>query len=134
MFVYPVLLVAAGLFYNLLYPQSAVQLLEISVGGLIANLIFLTIASLGEEIGWRGVALPSLQKKYSPLISSAILGLLWAAWHLPFWVSNRNAQPVWLGLFHYEFPIHCSNNILHHMGLQPNKGQSSSSSRFPLGF
>ena len=85
-FVYPVLLVAAGLFYNLLYPQSAVQLLEISVGGLIANLIFLTIASLGEEIGWRGVALPSLQKKYLPLISSAILGLLWAAWHLPFWV------------------------------------------------
>ena len=71
---YSVLLVFAGLLYNLLYPQSAVSLLPVSVDSLIANIIILTIASLGEEIGWRGIALPALQKRYSPIISSTILG------------------------------------------------------------
>jgi membrane protease YdiL (CAAX protease family) len=86
LFIYPALLVIAGLLYNLFDVQSTVNLLPIEVRSLIANIIFLTIASLGEEIGWRGVALPSLQKKYSPFMSSLILGLLWSAWHLPFWV------------------------------------------------
>ncbi len=85
-FVYPVLLVIAGLLYNLSNPPSMVNLLPITAGSLIANGIFLTIAALGEEIGWRGVALPALMKKLSPLMSSLVLGLLWAAWHLPFWL------------------------------------------------
>lgn len=40
---------------------------------------------LGEEIGLRGFALPELQKRFSPLLSSLILGVLWAVWHLPAW-------------------------------------------------
>lgn len=32
---------------------------------------------LGEELGWRGYALNELQKKYSPLKSFLIIGLLW---------------------------------------------------------
>lgn len=36
-----------------------------------------------EELGWRGIALPALQKCYSALISSLILGLAWGIWHLP---------------------------------------------------
>jgi membrane protease YdiL (CAAX protease family) len=84
--IYPGLLVAAGLIYNLLYPTAAISLMPLDIGTLIANIIFLTIAALGEEIGWRGVALPSLQKKNSPLNSSLILGLLWSVWHLPFWI------------------------------------------------
>lgn len=44
--------------------------------------IFLFIG-LGEEPGWRGFALPRLQKKYSPLTGSLILAPLWAIWHLP---------------------------------------------------
>jgi uncharacterized protein len=45
----------------------------------------LTLAALviGEELGWRGFALPRLQERFSPLTSSLILGALWAAWHLP---------------------------------------------------
>lgn len=38
---------------------------------------------LGEEIGWRGFALPWLQKRFNALVSSLILGLIWALWHLP---------------------------------------------------
>jgi uncharacterized protein len=86
LFIYPALLVAAGLLYNLFEPKMAVGLLPISVGSLIANIIFLSIAALGEEIGWRGVALPALQKRNTPFMSSLVLGLLWSVWHLPFWL------------------------------------------------
>ncbi|MGE5261288.1 MAG: CPBP family intramembrane glutamic endopeptidase [Actinomycetota bacterium] len=44
---------------------------------------------LGEEIGWRGFALPRLQRTQGPLVGSLILGLLWAFWHLPyFWMPE----------------------------------------------
>jgi membrane protease YdiL (CAAX protease family) len=36
-----------------------------------------------EELGWRGYALDSLQVKWSALISSIVLGIVWATWHLP---------------------------------------------------
>jgi membrane protease YdiL (CAAX protease family) len=38
---------------------------------------------LFEEIGWRGFALPHLQRRYSALVSSLIIGLVWAFWHFP---------------------------------------------------
>ncbi|HEX4641300.1 MAG TPA: CPBP family intramembrane glutamic endopeptidase, partial [Chthoniobacterales bacterium] len=44
--------------------------------------IFLFIG-LGEEPGWRGFALPSLQKTRTPLAASLILAPVWALWHLP---------------------------------------------------
>ena len=50
------------------------------------TVIFLLLATLGEEIGWRGVALPALQARQTALVSSIILGLLWATWHIPFWL------------------------------------------------
>ena len=39
---------------------------------------------LGEEIGWRGFALPKLLEGRSALVASLILGALWAVWHFPF--------------------------------------------------
>ena len=38
-------------------------------------------AGLCEEIGWRGFALPHLQRRYSALVSSLIIGFVWACWH-----------------------------------------------------
>lgn len=44
--------------------------------------------TLGEEVGWRGFALPRLQARYSPLIASLVLTPIWFAWHLPLKVLN----------------------------------------------
>jgi uncharacterized protein len=50
-----------------------------------APLILITALTtgLGEEPGWRGFALPNLQRKHGPLLGTLLLGLLWAFWHLP---------------------------------------------------
>lgn len=50
----------------------------------IGNGIFILLGAAGEELGWRGFMLPRLQKKYTPLVSSIILGTLWGVWHLNF--------------------------------------------------
>lgn len=54
--------------------------------------------SLGEEPGWRGFALPYLQKKHSPLEASVILGFLWALWHAPIDVSHGFVMPGFGGV------------------------------------
>lgn len=56
---------------------------------LLGNLA-LTLYSgpLAEEAGWRGFALPKLQKRFGALLSSLILGTIWACWHLPFYAIS----------------------------------------------
>jgi membrane protease YdiL (CAAX protease family) len=50
----------------------------------ILNFVAIVIGCASEEIGWRGFMLPNLQKKYTPFISSIIVGILWGFWHLNF--------------------------------------------------
>ena len=51
------------------------------------------ITNLGEEIGWRGYALPRLQQHLTPLTASVILGAVWAAFH---WVAlGQNPDRPW---------------------------------------
>lgn len=58
---------------------------------LTGGLIFITLINtlingpLSEEAGWRGFALPRLECRFGSLISSLILGIIWACWHIPFY-------------------------------------------------
>jgi membrane protease YdiL (CAAX protease family) len=47
-----------------------------------------------EEAGWRGFALPRLQERFSALTSSLILGVVWAAWHLPFYATSGGGAGI----------------------------------------
>ncbi|HKQ59516.1 MAG TPA: CPBP family intramembrane glutamic endopeptidase [Candidatus Eisenbacteria bacterium] len=47
----------------------------------------------GEEIGWRGWALSRLAARFGLGSAAVILGVVWAAWHLPlFWLPFGNTQ------------------------------------------
>ncbi len=45
--------------------------------------VWLVTFGFGEEIGWRGFALPRLQKTMSVSKATLILGLFWFLWHVP---------------------------------------------------
>ena len=63
-------------------------------------LLILTLTDgLGEELAWRGFALPRMLTRYNALAASLILGVIWALWHLPLlWTEGGPMYqlPVWL--------------------------------------
>jgi len=60
-------------------------------------LLFLTqtLTSGLEEPGWRGFALPLMQRSMTAERANWRLGFVWAAWHLPFLLYLYRDLPVW---------------------------------------
>jgi membrane protease YdiL (CAAX protease family) len=63
--------------------------------------------ALGEEIGWRGFALPRIQLRYGPLWGTLLLGILWSCWHLVDFLtaSKGGGQDTGFATFFTNFPI-----------------------------
>jgi membrane protease YdiL (CAAX protease family) len=45
-----------------------------------------------EEPGWRGVALPVLQRRLGAFRASLVIGALWAVWHVPLFLMPGSSQ------------------------------------------
>jgi membrane protease YdiL (CAAX protease family) len=55
----------------------------------VVNLVLATLFTGGnEELGWRGFALPHLQRRFGALTASLLRGGIWAVWHVPMFVSG----------------------------------------------
>jgi membrane protease YdiL (CAAX protease family) len=80
-------LLAARLFGMTVAPQ--VSLLPMGV-------LFFVLA-IGEEIGWRGYALPKLLNEHglSPLPASLLLGMIHAVFHVPLWFAPGMTAPIY---------------------------------------
>ena len=62
-----------------------------SIGG-IPTLLVLLLAACFEELGWRGYAVESLNKKFNYFEATAIFGVLWSLWHLPMFFIPESYQ------------------------------------------
>ena len=48
-----------------------------------------------EEFGWRGVALPILQRRFAPFWAGLFLGIITAAWHIPAFLLSGSPMSDW---------------------------------------
>ncbi|MFW9851207.1 MAG: CPBP family intramembrane glutamic endopeptidase [Candidatus Thorarchaeota archaeon] len=103
----PVWIVFAVLFVWILYIVSGMIILsmgqvwpDLSIFGQVLYMPYLTFIGawflwifsfgLGEETGWRGFLLPRLQSRYNAMISTLIVAIIWAGWHIPMFLYNEN--------------------------------------------
>jgi membrane protease YdiL (CAAX protease family) len=81
--------VAAAAAYNLL-GHAEPLLYPPDQAAFVAALV---VFSVGEEIGWRGFALPRLRDAHGPLVASVIIGVIWTFWHVPM-LALQGVAPV----------------------------------------
>jgi len=84
---------------HLLSPSTllALSLISAFISGISLNTLF----AIGEEIGWRGLMLDELGKRFSLPITSIIIGIVWSLWHAPLII-----------LFGYNYPTNRLLGIL----------------------
>jgi len=70
---------------------------------LYMGLLYIPMNTIGgglEEIGWRGILQPDLEKKMPFLPATVIVALIWAVWHLPLWfIVGTYQSTIGFGMF-----------------------------------
>jgi hypothetical protein len=62
---------------------------------LLASVGFMLILGPMEELGWRGYALPLLQRAMAPVWAGLLVGAVWALWHVPAFFLSGTPQSSW---------------------------------------
>lgn len=76
-----------------LFGEKRLSMLLPSIWMFIPYLLLMIILGGGqEEFGWRGYALPLLEKKFGIWLANMILGIIWACWHIPLWFITGTSQ------------------------------------------
>ena len=68
-------------------PRTGLALVGLIAVKFIYQIFFFN--AVGEEVGWRGFALPRLQARTSPLIAALIISIFWVPWHFFLWQTER---------------------------------------------
>lgn len=80
----PLIATGAGAFLNVLLGASVTAFQLSKLPELIPEAVFIFLfVGLGEEPGFRGFAIPQLQKRYSAITATLILAALGVVWHVP---------------------------------------------------
>jgi hypothetical protein len=58
-------------------------------------MLFMLVLGPVEEFGWRGFALPLLQRRMAPLWAALVIGAIWGVWHLPTFFLSGMVQSTW---------------------------------------
>ena len=96
----PVIYVATLVIYNGFSGLPAAPILSTHMPALPPLQLALSIVPMflvigivnGEELAWRGFALPRLQSRYNALTSSLILGAIWTLFHLPLFFTKTGSS------------------------------------------
>ncbi len=78
---------------------------------MLGTMAFMLVLGPVEELGWRGVALPLLQRRLAPIWAALILGLIWGVWHLPAFFLSGTPQSDW-GLLPFFIGAVCLSVIV----------------------
>ena len=76
-------------------PNILISGLNGQVAPLYMLFVFIPMMTVGgglEEAGWRYVLQPELDKKFGFIITSAVIGVIWACWHLPLLYTPGTGQ------------------------------------------
>lgn len=97
----PVVFAVISMFiYKLLYGVNPVSEIVFDPISMLALIIISTVTgATGEELGWRGFALPRLQVRMNALNASMVLGVIWTLWHLPLWFAGLGYENIPFGAY-----------------------------------
>ena len=109
----PVLLaVILNLALAVLGEQPDVSLVVERVPAYLQTLLLTAVIFGGqEEPGWRGFALPRLQRRHRPLVATLLLGLGWGIWHVPLYGPAGFVVPLVLA-FYYTWLYNKTRSVL----------------------